>query len=72
MLGNKFATRLNSFSSNFSNNYFSTIDLINRAGKVNDLTDIDLNYPDHVKDDFKSTINCVKDNGLNINGFATI
>ena len=70
MLGNKFATRLNSFSSNFSNNNFSTIDLINRAGKVNDLTDVDLNYPDHVTDDFKSTINCVKDNGLNINGFA--
>ena len=70
MLGNKFATRLNSFYSKSNNSNFSTIDLINRAGEVEGLTDIDLNYPDHVKDDFKSTLNCAKNNGLNINGFA--
>jgi len=70
MLGNKFATRLNSFYSKSNNSNLTAIDLINRAAKVEGLTDIDLNYPDHVRDDFKSTLNCAKNNGLNINGFA--
>ena len=70
MLGNKFATRLNSFYSKSNNSILTAIDLINRAAKVEGLTDIDLNYPDHVRDDFKSTLNCAKNNGLNINGFA--
>ena len=70
MLGKKFATRLNSFYSKSNNSNLTAIDLINRAAKVEGLTDIDLNYPDHVRDDFKSTLNCAKNNGLNINGFA--
>ena len=70
MLGNKFDTRLNSFYSKSNNSNLTAIDLINRAAKVEGLTDIDLNYPDHVRDDFKSTLNCAKNNGLNINGFA--
>ncbi len=71
MLGNRFATRLNSFSSDWSDKKnITSIDLIKRAANVKGLTDIDLNYPDHVENDFKSTINCAIDNRLNINGFA--
>ena len=75
MIFNKFATRLNSFTSmpelflpNKSN--FNVTDLINRAAKVKGLTHIDLNYPDHVEENLKDTINCSIDNGLKINGFA--
>ncbi len=71
MLGKKFATRLNSFSSNWSNKKNITIiDLINRAATVKGLTDVDLNYPDHTENNFKHTLNCIQDNGLKINGFA--
>ena len=58
MIFNKFATRLNSFTSmpelflpNKSN--FNVTDLINRAAKVKGLTHIDLNYPDHVEENLK-------------------
>ena len=71
MLGNKFATRLNSFTSNWSDKKNITpIDLLNRAATVKGLTDIDLNYPDHLDYDFKDIIKCASDNNLNINGFA--
>ena len=44
MLGNKFATRLNSFSSDWSDKKnITSIDLIKRAANVKGLTDIDLN-----------------------------
>ena len=73
MLGNKFATRLNSFSSNWPDKRNITpIDLISRAGTVKGLTDIDLNYPDHIEFDFKGTISCAHDNNLNVNGFAIL
>ena len=75
MIGNKFAARLNSFTSKpelFWPNKtdFNAIDLINRAATVKGLTDIDLNYPDHIEENFKDTISCAIDNGLHINGFA--
>ena len=49
---------------------FKAIDLIQRASTVKGLTDIDLNYPDHTAENFKETISCSIDNGLDINGFA--
>ena len=75
MLGNKFAARLNSFSSKpesfwSTKSELNTIDLINRAVTVRGLTDIDLNYPDHLEKDFNNTINSLAENGLNINGYA--
>ena len=75
MLGNKFAARLNSFSSKpesfwSTKSELNTIDLINRAATVRGLTDIDLNYPDHLEKDFNNTINSLAENGLNINGYA--
>ena len=75
MIGNKFAARLNSFSSKpevfWSNKTdFKVIDLISRAATVKGLTDIDLNYPDHTAENLKDTISCAIDKDLHINGFA--
>ena len=76
MLGDKFATRLNSFSSKpeiYWENPSSllTVDmLIERAGTVKGLTDLDLNYPDHAENNLKKIIDLIKDQGLGINGFA--
>ena len=75
MIGNKFAARLNSFTSKpelfwLNKTDFNAIDLINRAATVKGLTDIDFNYPDHIEENFKDTISCAIDNGLHINGFA--
>ena len=48
MFTNKFATRLNSFKSNWKEEKKPSIkDLIEKASKVNGLTHVDLNYPDH-------------------------
>ena len=48
MFTNKFATRLNSFQSNWHKDEKPSIrDLIDRASKVEGLTHVDLNYPDH-------------------------
>ena len=68
MLGERFATRLNSFAAKphiFWKNQISSLkteNLIERAGTVNGLTDLDLNYPDHVKDDFDKTLKVIEDN----------
>ena len=76
MFRNKFASRLNSFSSRSDlfienqNIKMSTIDLIKRASLVKGLTDIDLNYPDHLGKNFKEVFQCASDKGLNINGLA--
>ena len=76
MFGDKFATRLNSFSSKpeiFWENSIPPLDpkrLVERAGTVKGLTDLDLNFPDHAGKDLKGILNSVKDNGLEINGFA--
>lgn len=76
MFGEKFATRLNSFTSKpeaFWGKLIPplTVDkLIQRAGTVKGLTDLDLNFPDHAGENLKNIINTVKDNNLEINGFA--
>jgi len=76
MFGEKFATRLNSFASKpeiFWGKvvpFLTTDKLIQRAGTVKGLTDLDLNFPDHAGENLKKIINTVKDSSLGINGFA--
>ena len=71
MFTKKFATRLNSFKSNWKNEQIPTIyDLIKRASTVNGLTHVDLNYPDHAKPSLKDIFNFTTDCGLEINGLA--
>ena len=76
MFGEKFATRLNSFVSKPEVFWEKlrpslTVDkLIQRAGTVKGLTDLDLNFPDHGGENLKNIVNIVKDNSLGINGFA--
>ena len=76
MLGEKFATRLNSFSSkpeifwSDSSHFITTDKLIERASTVVGLTDLDLNYPDHAGNNLKDITKIIQDNGLNINGLA--
>ncbi len=71
MFTKKFATRLNSFRSNWKNQELPSIqDLIRRASTVNGLTHIDLNYPDHIKSGIKAISKFTSDCGLKINGLA--
>jgi len=76
MFGEKFATRLNSFASKphiFWKNeipLLTTDKLIERAGTVKGLTDLDLNYPDHAGDNLDHILKVIQDNGLGVNGFA--
>ena len=71
MITNKFATRLNSFKSNWQFEEKPTIkDLIKRASKVNGLTHVDLNYPDHSEPSIKEISSFTNDCGLEINGLA--
>src|SRR5215207_3864333 len=72
----RYATRLNSFGSRpdlagWSEGARPTIrELVQRAARVRGLTDVDLNYPDHVGDDPGGIAEVVGDAGLAINGFA--
>ena len=76
MLGDKFATRLNSFASKpeifwqESTPLLSSEQLVARAGTVKGLTNLDLNFPDHAEKNLNNIVKSVKDNGLEINGFA--
>ena len=75
MLGQKYATRLNSFKSNpnifWNSNENPTLKgLIQRASTVKGLTHLDLNYPDHLESSIKEVALIAKDNGLLINGLA--
>jgi len=72
----RFATRLNSFSSK-PDAYWSKghgkptpLDLAERAAKADGLTDIDLNYPDHLGQDARATGEAIRDLGLAVNGLA--
>ena len=62
MLGEKFATRLNSFASKPEIFWKSGIPnltpekLIERAATVNGLTNLDLNYPDHSEDNLSEIL----------------
>ena len=71
MFTKKFATRLNSFKSDWKNQELPSIqDLIKRASTVNGLTHVDLNFPDHSKPDLKEISKFTNEHGLQINGLA--
>ena len=72
----KFATRLNSFASN-THTFWpdlkgkpSVRQMIERAATVKGLTDLDLNYPQHIKEDVKDFKKMIEDQGLRVNGMA--
>ncbi|SLN27755.1 Xylose isomerase [Aquimixticola soesokkakensis] len=76
MLGHRFATRINSFASD-AGSYWpqltgkpSLAQMIARAATVEGLTELDLNYPDHVTDDPKAVAKMVADTGLSVSGLA--
>ncbi|MGH0348844.1 sugar phosphate isomerase/epimerase family protein [Sinorhizobium meliloti] len=76
MLNTRFATRLNSFASNAESEWPdlkgkpTALQMAARAAKVDGLTDLDLNYPDHVDDNPAELAGQLRDMGLAINGFA--
>jgi xylose isomerase len=72
----RFATRLNSFGSR-PDAYWpkghgkpSPLELAERASRAEGLTDVDLNYPDHVGSDPRVTGEEIRDLGLAVNGLA--
>ena len=72
----RYATRLNSFAAN-AHAYWpnltgkpSPMQLAERAATAKGLTDLDLNYPDHVDDDIKAQTRRLGDLGLGVNGLA--
>ncbi|AAU36809.1 MULTISPECIES: sugar phosphate isomerase/epimerase family protein [Basfia] len=72
----RFATRLNSFASK-AHSYWPSIkgkptirQMIERASKVKGLTDVDLNYPQHLNEAPKELGKFITDCGLNVNGMA--
>jgi sugar phosphate isomerase/epimerase len=76
MLGQRFATRINSFASGAAA-YWPDLggkpsleQMIARAATVDGLTELDLNYPDHVGDDPVAVGGMVRDCGLQVSGLA--
>ncbi len=72
----RFATRLNSFASK-AHSFWpdlkgkpSVRQMIDRAASVKGLTDLDLNYPQHIHDDVKELDSYIRDKGLHVNGMA--
>lgn len=76
MTANRFATRLNSFASRPQAEWPglvgkpSLMQMAARAAKVGGLTDLDLNFPDHVGEKPAEIARKLGDLGLSINGFA--
>jgi len=76
MTSNRFATRLNSFASRPEAEWPglagkpSLMQMAARAAKVEGLTDLDLNFPDHVSEKPAEIARKLGDLGLSINGFA--
>ncbi|MER9966870.1 sugar phosphate isomerase/epimerase family protein [Mesorhizobium sp. M0060] len=72
----RFATRLNSFASRPQAEWPdlvgkpSMLQMAARAAKVAELTDLDLNFPDHVDEKPAEMARKLGDLGLSINGFA--
>lgn len=72
----RFATRLNSFASRPADEWPhlegkpTVLQMAARAAKVEGLTDLDLNFPDHLVDNPRIMAQKIKDLGLAINGFA--
>ena len=76
MLGQRFATRINSFASG-SSDYWPDLTgkpglahLVRRAATVPGLSELDLNYPDHVGDDPRAVGVLVRECGLQVSGLA--
>lgn len=76
MLGQRFATRINSFASNASD-YWPGLagkptlaQMVARAATVEGLSELDLNYPDHVGQDAQKVAQEVRDTGLSVSGLA--
>lgn len=76
MLGHRFATRINSFASDAAR-YWPGVQgkptltqMIARAATVEGLTELDLNFPDHVTDDPRQIAAMVADSGLAVSGLA--
>jgi xylose isomerase len=72
----RFTTRLNSFASAShiewpgQSSKPSVMQMAGRAARVRGLTDLDLNYPDHVNENPAQLARKLGDIGLSINGFA--
>jgi xylose isomerase len=72
----RFATRLNSFASGAHLEWPGqtakpgVLQMAERAARVKGLTDLDLNYPDHVGEDPAALARKLGDLGLSVNGFA--
>lgn len=76
MLGRRFATRINSFASG-ADGYWPDLvgkpsleQMIRRAATVDGLTELDLNYPDHVGPDAAAVGRMVRDCRLQVSGLA--
>ncbi|MES2667253.1 MAG: TIM barrel protein [Pseudomonadota bacterium] len=76
MLGHSFATRINSFASGAAD-YWPDLSgkptlqqMVARAATVPGLTELDLNYPDHVGEDALKVAAAVRNEGLAISGLA--
>ncbi|MCX5577662.1 sugar phosphate isomerase/epimerase family protein [Kaistia terrae] len=76
MTSSRFATRLNSFGSAPAlfwpdlKGKPSMMQMAERAATVNGLTDLDLNYPDHVGEEPSHLARRIGDLGLSVNGLA--
>ena len=76
MTAQRFATRLNSFASAAHLSWPdhkgkpTIMMMAERAATVKGLTDLDLNYPDHVSEDPAAIARRLGDLGLSVNGFA--
>ncbi len=76
MLGSRYATRLNSFASRAEQAWPgqkgkpTALQMAERAAKAEGLTDVDLNYPDHVGDAPAQFARRLSDLGLGVNGLA--
>ena len=76
MLGRRFATRINSFASGAAGYWPDLVgkpslaQLVQRAARVEGLSELDLNYPDHIGDDPNEVARTVADCGLQISGLA--
>ncbi|WP_246775997.1 sugar phosphate isomerase/epimerase family protein [Methylobacterium aquaticum] len=72
----RFATRLNSFASQpdafwpKGHGKPSPLEMAARAATARGLTDVDLNFPDHLGPDPRATGHAIRDLGLTVNGLA--
>jgi len=76
MLGQRFSTRINSFASGAARYWPDNTgkpglaQMVQRAASVAGLSELDLNYPDHVTDAPEATGAMVRDCGLAVSGLA--